>query len=341
MKKVQREDWADFAKGIGIILVRFGHQKIFGKKLIYLIYAFHMPLFFMISGYFYKNDKGAIKQIKHKAYSILMPYFSYEMAKWIMVVLKGFIINKKLDFHMNFLLGLFLNIPESQYCNPIWFFSCLFSAEVVFIIINKIIFRYCTAEKQSRNVLICTLIISAVAYVWYLHIGVRLLWNLDLALIMLPFLGVGSWIKINGILKKICDLKYMTIYAMLLVAVCIVNASFGQTNIDYAMRNYNEWFSCILVGVIGTLFILTICIKIKENKLLRFIGKNSGLYYLMIGTVTKAWGKVYQCIIGTSKNEYIYFFFTLTLALITLVPICYILNRYFAFFIGKKRVQNV
>lgn len=55
MKKVQREDWADFAKGIGIILVRFGHQKIFGKKLIYLIYAFHMPLFFMISGYFYKN----------------------------------------------------------------------------------------------------------------------------------------------------------------------------------------------------------------------------------------------------------------------------------------------
>lgn len=48
--------------------------------------------------------------------------------------------------------------------------------------------------------------------------------------------------------------------------------------------------------------------KIKENKLLRFIGKNSGLYYLMIGTVTKAWGKVYQCIIGTSKNEYIYFF---------------------------------
>lgn len=33
MKKVQREDWADFAKGIGIILVRFGHQKIFGKKI--------------------------------------------------------------------------------------------------------------------------------------------------------------------------------------------------------------------------------------------------------------------------------------------------------------------
>ena len=98
MKKVQREDWADFAKGIGIILVRFGHQKIFGKKLIYLIYAFHMPLFFMISGYFYKNDKGAIKQIKHKAYSILMPYFSYEMAKWIMVVLKGFIINKRFSY---------------------------------------------------------------------------------------------------------------------------------------------------------------------------------------------------------------------------------------------------
>lgn len=32
MKKVQREDWADFAKGIGIILVRFGHQKYLEKN---------------------------------------------------------------------------------------------------------------------------------------------------------------------------------------------------------------------------------------------------------------------------------------------------------------------
>lgn len=38
----------DIARGIGIMAVLLGHSKI-GVN---LIYAFHMPLFFVISGYF-------------------------------------------------------------------------------------------------------------------------------------------------------------------------------------------------------------------------------------------------------------------------------------------------
>lgn len=38
----------DIAKGIGIIAVLLGHSKI-GVD---IIYTFHMPLFFVISGYF-------------------------------------------------------------------------------------------------------------------------------------------------------------------------------------------------------------------------------------------------------------------------------------------------
>lgn len=343
MEETKRENWADFAKGIGIILVRFGHQKIFGKKLIYLIYTFHMPLFFVISGYFYRGKNGVLKQIKHKAYTIMMPFFSYEILKWCLSVLGTFLLKRKLDLKLNFLLGVFFNAPDSKYSNPIWFFSCLFCAEVMFIIISKIVSAYYNEKKVARNILIITLVISGMAYIIYTYTGIKLPWNLDLALVMLPFLGVGYWIRENNILcmlKKSYSLQRLSIYGLLLIIVCVINAYFGKSNIDYAMRNYNEWISCVIVGIIGTLFLLIICLQIKENRLLKFIGKNSGLYYLMIGTVSQSWGKVCKYMFGTSQNEYIYFFLTLFLGLVTLIPICYILNRYFAFFIGKKKLHN-
>lgn len=43
----------DIAKGIGMFLVVMGH--VHGMNRTYgVIYSFHMPLFFLISGYFFK-----------------------------------------------------------------------------------------------------------------------------------------------------------------------------------------------------------------------------------------------------------------------------------------------
>ena len=48
----ERLDWIDIAKEFGIILVIVGHC-LCGNNLSYLIFSFHMPLFFVIDGIFY------------------------------------------------------------------------------------------------------------------------------------------------------------------------------------------------------------------------------------------------------------------------------------------------
>lgn len=49
----------DILKGMGIILMILGHMhfddQIFGK----IVYAFHMPLFFCISGYLYNRPEDS------------------------------------------------------------------------------------------------------------------------------------------------------------------------------------------------------------------------------------------------------------------------------------------
>ena len=57
MKELKpRENWIDWAKAIGILLVVMGHvdTKLTGANA--LIYAFHMPLFFVVSGYLSYNS---------------------------------------------------------------------------------------------------------------------------------------------------------------------------------------------------------------------------------------------------------------------------------------------
>lgn len=55
-----RQNWIDFAKGIGIILVVWAHT---GGSFHEYIAQFHMPLFFFVSGFLYQYNGGGVKII--------------------------------------------------------------------------------------------------------------------------------------------------------------------------------------------------------------------------------------------------------------------------------------
>ena len=52
----KRIEYIDIARGIGILLVVMGHNdfSLISPFLFKLIYSFHMPLFFFMSGIFFK-----------------------------------------------------------------------------------------------------------------------------------------------------------------------------------------------------------------------------------------------------------------------------------------------
>jgi fucose 4-O-acetylase-like acetyltransferase len=68
-----RKKEIDIAKGIGIIAVVYGHTV---SSLHLYIYIFHMPLFFIISGFLYaaKKKEPLVPYVKKKAHSLLLSY---------------------------------------------------------------------------------------------------------------------------------------------------------------------------------------------------------------------------------------------------------------------------
>lgn len=86
--KRSRIIWVDIAKGIGIISVIIGHYAI-PDLLTRIIYSFHMPIFFIISGYFFRITSFT-KLIVSRFRRLIIPYW---ITCLVMIIL-GIVKNK-------------------------------------------------------------------------------------------------------------------------------------------------------------------------------------------------------------------------------------------------------
>lgn len=148
----------DAARGVGILLVILGHSIQYSRPdmdasvLFRYIYAFHMPLFFAISGYC--GRKSALRMVNMRVsdfykrvyrdfWALMVPYYI-----WTLLVLLadpyGFIGNLSASFVIRFLFG---NIEI------FWFLPCLFYCRIAsnfdFFILQR--FRW---EKQLIAIII-------------------------------------------------------------------------------------------------------------------------------------------------------------------------------------------
>lgn len=77
MAEKKRELWADYAKGICILLVFIGHSDAIPQAVRIFIYLFHMPMFFFCMGY-YSSTAGTFGAfVKKRFRQLMVPFFAY------------------------------------------------------------------------------------------------------------------------------------------------------------------------------------------------------------------------------------------------------------------------
>eukprot|EP00825_Cyclidium_porcatum_P040952 TRINITY_DN5288_c0_g1_i9.p2 TRINITY_DN5288_c0_g1~~TRINITY_DN5288_c0_g1_i9.p2 ORF type:complete len:143 (+),score=1.82 TRINITY_DN5288_c0_g1_i9:638-1066(+) len=97
-----RAVWVDYAKGIGIILVVYGHvargvhsaglplDEYWFRQVNSVIYSFHMPLFFFLSGLFFPASvawQGASGVLIAKLRTVAWPYLLWSVVQGIVEVM--------------------------------------------------------------------------------------------------------------------------------------------------------------------------------------------------------------------------------------------------------------
>ena len=131
---MKRNAIIDITKAIGILFVIIGHNST--GLLCRYIYSFHMPLFFIVSGFLYRQ-KDVIISLRHDFTKILVPYFFYFLITKCLIpfTIEGVHADSLLQELLRIVYGSNQNIEikghHIQGVGYLWFLPALFDAKTV------------------------------------------------------------------------------------------------------------------------------------------------------------------------------------------------------------------
>ena len=126
----KRLDYLDVAKGIGILLVILGHCQL-GRigEVHSLIYSFHMPLFFFVSGVCFSNKYDFTSLATKRFRQMILPTIYFSVISTVLV--------EGLDLHVKWWDW------NKHFPFALWFLPVLYFAELLaWVICNKIFNKF-------------------------------------------------------------------------------------------------------------------------------------------------------------------------------------------------------
>lgn len=320
MKENQRIDWIDIAKGIGIILVVLGHCVVKTDFTHKFIFSFHMPLFFILSGYCFHVEKYEnIKEVFCKrAKALLLPYGRFILVGLVVTLL---IPQWRTALTVKGLLtDLYLGYPSSVHVTSIWYLVSLCGITVIYYIL------YFWAKKTGKNlILYLGVALSGMAgYAVYLvksFMGVsdnateaaskmslpggRLPLTVDASLTALVFFAIGVLFYQKQLLNK---LKYKKIIVLVGFVLTSLVGGFLNTRVNIHGCSYGNIIYFYVCAIGGTIMVISLSQLIGEaagafigkvKGILIFLGKNS----LFMFAMQSLFVHLYVCVINEFTGE--------------------------------------
>ena len=129
-----RIGFLDVARGMGIVFVLLGHNLWSQSKGSAIIFNFHMPLFYFLSGIFFSAEKTKqAKDILYKVISIMLPVPLLAAIASLVFVADPSQLGQ---FSMR-TFDTFIIHGEPWYDKPLWFFTSLAGVVLVFSLISR------------------------------------------------------------------------------------------------------------------------------------------------------------------------------------------------------------
>ena len=249
----QRDQRIDVLKGIGIICVVWAHLRGYFSMEIYI---FHMPLFFFLSGMFYRRKSGfVVSRIK----SLLVPVLFYLGLFALIYWIDGGRLVNRIDRTSFF--------KPTEIDGPLWFLISLFTIAVVYWGLDGWL------KSKARLALVCS-VIGGVFYYW----DVALPLCLRQSAIALPFYAWGAWMREKGWTNANYNWKLLVghgVVFMGVVAYCVVNNFRFDISSLYLPDNCLLLYGGALAAILLLLNVRTFSKTNKMNALLASYGRHS------------------------------------------------------------------
>jgi len=317
-----RLKYIDIAKGIAIILVVLGHIDFGDNFVCNWIYSFHMPIFFIISGFFITSKTINIKDnIIVESKKLLYPYFSFSILALLYLIIK-FILGS-IDFSV-LSVAIIDTITLNGY-SALWFLPTLFFSKILVNIIEN-------SNISKKIYIFLILFICLQNYLGILDL-------LSFSILKSIYIFVNRiiismiFLKIGSILRKHLITKNMNFYfcILLIIVSLFVSQINGFVDLHYLVLNNSLLY--FLLAFVNSYIILSVSKNLENIKILDYFGKNSLIIYgtHLTTPLIMICKKIVE-FIGISEII-VFDFLVLIMMLAIEIIIIFLINKYFIWLI--------
>ena len=185
--------YVDLFRALGILLMIMGHVR-FGQVFDKWIHAFHMPMFFFVTGWFYRHrpELSLSQNCCRKVRNLIAPYLIFAFFLWFACV---WIIPEYRSWRPLFhiLWENTFKIPvEGVGISPVpgalWFLTALFFAETIYMALDRLFSTLTHLHLAVLSIVLLGMSIPSVT-------SCRLPWGLDAAFVGIGFLHAARMLK--------------------------------------------------------------------------------------------------------------------------------------------------
>ena len=325
--KKKRFLYIDSLKGLCIILVVVYHCRltVINDNINQMLLHIRVPMFFFLSGLFFKRYSGFNGFILKKFNQLIVPFFFFS---YIPFCLLTYFYSDRYADPMFYLLA-----AVKPWNTPLWFLRALFFAYIFYYFIDKY-------TENMPKWLTASIILVLVSLAWILDINFNKLernnpsfsdWSfiiIDLitAVKTMLYFFLAQQVNKRGWL----DFKFNWVSTLLLSSVALIIAYFCRQAKIYSYSS--DYFQHIILSYgcsffsfagLGILFA-----KFKYTKLLEYFGKNSLIVLGCHGVFIKILK------VNFMMPSYMHFIITFIL----MFPCIYIFKKYFSYFTAQKEL---
>ncbi len=353
--KVQRVNYLDEAKAVGIIFVVVFHvlgtlintdEKAFMPYVIRYIVTIALPIFFIVSGmlfYYKRPDNKTIKEVaKRKAKGLLTPYVCFSIILIVSYIVRC--IAKDKTMGTGTVIKASISFVTLRGFSVFWFLPVLFIAELIFTFLYKklpsIVRWSVIIGLTALLIIICPIYSKPVWENSYLYFTIgSLLLVIGRTCLAMGFLLMGYMLM--HIMTKYNPSKIISLIVgiALLVGQYFISYLVGGTNINVlSFGNSYFFFMSAIVGSYGVILTLR---SLSDMKVLKYIGSHSltiMVTHMDFGVLALSMSIAYRCIayIPRAKVLCLYGMIFGIIAIVELILI-FIFDRYLYKLLGQNK----
>lgn len=332
MQQKERIEYMDLAKGICILLVVTMHvAPEIGGGMAFLT-CLRMPLYYCLSGMFFRQYGGFRSFFSKKADKLLIPFLGWYLLSYLIYYIRVMAIGH--PDHIFRITDLFLDFEF--YNGSIWFLLSLFWCNLLYFLVTNL-----SNKIPMQGFLV--LVLASLGWIWS-YADLRNFLYIGTSLTCLPFFFIGNVLMESGFINTKKDIKKDSAILIggLGIALCCILLPAEPVFMRFYLNHIDSGNPALLYICAISLVLMTliICKYVRHLPYISYLGRYSIIVLVTHGLIHNILNRSVRHLIGLNIEESTFDLILLAVIIASMVVVIPFCRKYLPYITAQKNLSE-